>query len=176
LSDVTNIRAKHSDDETPFIHNTLMIRNLLDGNVVSFAELRTLPSRPRQATGDPPIVFPFHDKQCIDFGHRLFSPPHATSPSKLRSESSPPPPGVFQVMATARSLLFFCSNQVFSIVRFRLHDLATPHVSANFAMPACVEWIAPKQVTPGYRRRLVILRFPPFFHCFAAGFLYSFRL
>jgi hypothetical protein len=58
LSDVTNIRAKHTDDETTFMHNTLMIRNLLDGNVVSFAEVRTLPPRPPQAAWNPPTLFP----------------------------------------------------------------------------------------------------------------------
>jgi hypothetical protein len=58
LSDVTNIRAKQTVDETTFMHNTLMIRNLLDGNVVSFAELRTVRPRPPQAACDPPTVFP----------------------------------------------------------------------------------------------------------------------
>jgi hypothetical protein len=52
LFDVTNIRAKHTAHERPFKHNALMIRNLLDGNVVSFAEVRTRFTPPRQPSSD----------------------------------------------------------------------------------------------------------------------------
>jgi len=51
--------------------------------------------------------------------------------------------------------------------------------TANFmcyTIRVSMEWIASKQVTPILHPLRIALRFPAFFHCFAPGFHYPFRL
>jgi len=121
LSDVTNIRAKHTDDETTFIHNALMIRNLLDGNVVLFAGMRTLPNLP----GNRPAVLSRYlaacKKECIDFGHLPQPTPWGISQRKQRSGSNSLPPLVSS--NTWQSLVWQCC---FAPPSFRDYAISPP--------------------------------------------------